>query len=650
MHKTQANENSSTQISEKSAPGTKERTEPFAELERGVYAALETYSNVHRGSGHYSMVTTHLYEQARGIVLEYLGLNKKKYVVVFCSPARAAVLKSQLKPESYQVISSQDIGLSLGIRALAVKRKALPGGIPFQTGGGTTRIVSPGWVVWADAPDRFEAGTPAIINVITFARALKMIGQSGNKIFRNSSPGKLSGAEILYHDKLDEFTGQKLLHELRQSLIGRGVIVPTEDGPRPFINLDYGASTPTFTPVWNAACQTWRQSGQVQHEIIKEVRSVCAEVLGAPLALYDMIFTSNTTEAVNLVAGSLGREPGQGTEPVVISTLIEHTSNDLPWRSIPGSSLVRLKIDPEGFVDLKELDSLLNAYNRKGQHGNKRVRLMAVSGASNVLGVFNNLKEISRIVHQYGARLLVDGAQMVAHRKVEIERCGIDYLAFSAHKAYAPFGTGVLIFRKGLLNFSPAELELIKSSGEENAGGIAALGKALVLLQRIGLDLILEEEQALTSRALRGMAEIPGLRIFGIKDPDSPGFTQKGGVIAFAMKGIFSNKVARELAERSGIGVRYGCHCAHLLVKHLLNVPPALERFQRLIAILFQGVTFPGLARVSLGIGNSEEDIDTLIKVLGKIVREPRSLRQKDLKKQMNDFVMDSAGRVYFQL
>ena len=93
-------------------------------------------------------------------------------------------------------------------------------------------------------------------------------------------------------------------------------------------------------------------------------------------------------------------------------------------------------------------------------------------------------------------------AQLVAHRKVEMEKCGIDYLAFSAHKVYAPFGTGVLVVRKGLLNFSPAELELIKSSGEENAGGIAALGKALVLLQRIGLDLIREEEQALTGHGI----------------------------------------------------------------------------------------------------------------------------------------------------
>ena len=150
-------------------------TDPFTELERSVQAALETYANVHRGSGHNSQVTTHLYEQAREIVLEYLGLDKTNYIVLFSTPRRAEKLQAQLKTGSYRVVSSQDIGLPLGIRALAVKRKALPRSVPFQTGGGTARLVSPGWVVWAKAPDNFEAGTPAIINVIAFASALQII-------------------------------------------------------------------------------------------------------------------------------------------------------------------------------------------------------------------------------------------------------------------------------------------------------------------------------------------------------------------------------------------------------------------------------------------------------------------------------------------
>jgi len=228
-----------------------------------------------------------------------------------------------------------------------------------------------------------------------------------------------------------------------------------------------------------------------------------------------------------------------------------------------------------------------------------------------------------------------------------MEKCGIDYLAFSAHKVYAPFGTGVLVTRKGLLNFNPARLELIRSSGEENVIGIAALGKAIVLLQRIGLDLVREEEQALTGRALQGMAEIPGLSIYGLKDPGSPEFARKGGVIGFTLKKMFSNVVADKLAGQGGIGIRYGCHCSHILVKHLLHVSPFLERFQRLIATLFRRVNFPGLARVSFGLENTAEDIDKLIQALGQIARQPRAVPNKNYKQHMDEFTRNAARRVY---
>ena len=633
--------------------------EAFTELGRGVQAALETYANVHRGSGHNSVVSTHLYEQAGGIVLDFLGLNGHKYVIIFCAARRAELLKAQLKPGSYRSLSSQEIGLPLGVWALAVARKTLPKGAPFQTGGGTARLVSPGWVIWAKAPDKFEAGTPAIVNVIAFAVALRLIQRFGKDAFRDAvaakpaSAAKLAAAEILYHDEVEKYSGRKLLAELRQTLIGRDVRVPTVEGAKPFVNLDNAASTPTFEPIWNAVCQTWRQPGQVQGEIVDEVRSICAEVLGAPLAAYDVIFTSNTTEAINLVAESLRNEAEPGIESVVLNTFLEHNSNELPWRTKPGVSLIRLPVDAEGFIDLNEMETLLRAYNQEGPHdqsgtsGSARIKLVAVSGASNVLGTFNDLAEISRIVHRYGARLLVDAAQLVAHRRVEMAAWGIDYLAFSAHKVYAPFGTGALLARKGLLRFGSSELELIRSSGEENVGGVAALGKALVLLQRIGLDVIQAEEQALTGRALAGLAQIPGLTIYGIKAPDSSRFARKGGVIAFDLKGILPSRVAKELAAQGGIGVRYGCHCAHLLIKRLVGIPPLLERLQGLIVTLLPQVNLPGVVRVSLGIENSEADVDMLIQALGEIARKPRAGNTKNVQQQMDDFTKAAAGRVY---
>jgi len=642
---------------ETSVPKDNESAEAFVELELGVHAALETYSNVHRGSGHNSMVTTHLFDQARNIVLEYLELNRDSYIVIFCTPRRAVVFTKLLLPENYQLLSSADIGLALGVRALAVKRKALPKGVPFETGGGTTKLISKDWVIWADAPDMFEAGTPAIINIIAFARALRMVQQYGKDIFLGSVVVKKTAAEIEYHDKLEKYTGRELLKELRLNLIERVIKVPTMKGEQPFVNFDNSASTPTFTPIWNAYLQSWRQTGQKRQEIISEVKTICAEMLGAPLTDYDLIFTSNTTEAINLAAESLSLESVNSTGPVVLNTLLEHSSNDLPWRAVPDCSLIRLSVDDEGFIDLNELDSLLKAYNQEGQYGLKRIRLIAVSGASNVLGVCNNLKEISLITHQYGARLLVDAAQLIAHRKVNMEECGIDYLAFSAHKVYAPFGCGVLMVRKGLLKFNTEELELIQSSGEENAGGIAALGKAFVLLERIGMDLIREEEKALTVRALRGLAKIPGIKVYGIKDPESPLFAHKLGVIVFGLKGMVSIRVANELALRGGIGVRFGCHCAHIIVKHLLQVSPSLERFQRLIQTVFPKLRLPGLVRISLGIENCEEDVDRLLLVLSEIASPKEGsttmqnqsdiLSRKEVKQQMGDFAVAAALRVY---
>jgi hypothetical protein len=252
--------------------------EAFAELGRGVHAALETYSNVHRGSGHNSLASTHLYEQAREIVLDYLRLDKDRHTVIFCSPRRAELLQARLGRMSCRTVSSRDFGLPLGLRALAVGRNALPAGTPFQPGGGTARLVSAGWVVWAKAPDKFEAGTPAIVNVIAFAKALRLIQHFGHDAFQDAvaeKPAvaeKLAATEILCHDELEKYSGRELLDELRQTLIGRSVRVPTVEGARPYINLDNGASTPTFAPIWDAVCQTWRQPRQPEHTPNRDCR------------------------------------------------------------------------------------------------------------------------------------------------------------------------------------------------------------------------------------------------------------------------------------------------------------------------------------------------------------------------------------------
>ncbi len=628
-------------------------------IEKGVFAALETYSNVHRGTGHFSRVTTHLFEQARKIVLEYLGLNKRIYSVVFCTPYRAEIFKSNLDPDSFRQISSKDFGLSFGVRAIVVKKATLRKTNLMHTGGGTARLMSPEWVVWESGPDRFEAGTPAIINIIAFARTLLIARKTGKEYFQIQHSEKSVANKILYHDDFENYTGIQLLNRLRETRFGNNIAVPTTKGKKSFVNLDYAASTPTFRPIWDVVSQVWRQPEKIQKEIIPDVKSICADFFGAPETDYEVIFTSNTTEAINIAAENFNRLKEPDFEPVLVTTLLEHSSNDLPWRMLPGSTLLRLTANKSGFLDLLELEKLLCNYNRDHLFGIKRIHLVAVSGASNVLGTCNELKEISRIVHNYGANLLVDAAQLVAHRKIDMMDNGIDYLAFSAHKVYAPFGSGALVVKRNLLNFKQRELQLIQASGEENIGGIAAMGKALMFITRIGFEQIEKEEQNLTKRLINGLKEIPGIIIHGIADTNSKEFKKRGGVVIFHFKGTDSGSVAKKLAMQGGIGVRYGCHCSHILVKHILGVGPNLERFQRFFVNVFPKIQLPGVARISFGIGTTEEEIDMIIKVLkdigDKLVKKTgtpgnEELPRSRVKKQIHEFIKDMSFKVYDQI
>jgi selenocysteine lyase/cysteine desulfurase len=618
----------------------------WAELERSVYAALETYSNVHRGTGQHSIVSTALYERARQIVLEHLDLDPERHVVIFGSPWRAELLRAELDPASVRVVSSRALGLPLGLRALAVERDALPGGVPVQTGGDAVELVMPRAVVWAQAPYRFEAGTPSIVNAVTLAKALRSgihPAEAGLSPHKELSPeaARAAASNLLHDDRLPA-SGRALLHALRRTLIGRDSRVPTSAGPRRYVNLDHGASTPTFQPIWDAVRRVWRAPQAVQREIVRQSAEIVAGFLGAPLDEYEVLFCSNTTEALNLAALNLSAlnlaasnrahaEPN--VEPVVLNTEMEHHSNELPWRYVRGASLVRLPVDGEGFLNRTELEHTLRSYNVLHEHGRRRVRLVAVSGASNVLGSFNDLRPIGKLAHRYGAQFLVDGAQLVAHRRVDVERDEIDYLAFSGHKLYAPFGSGALVARRSRVALNPFVLSAIRASGEENAAGIAALAKAMALLQRIGMDLVEAEERVLTRRTLGGLAGIrvggeAAFRVYGACDPDAPGLDDKGPVIVFESVTTPHNLVAKELGERAGIGVRDGCFCAHEIVRELIHIHPIRTWIGAAglhLAPAFFRTILPGVVRVSLGLENEARDVEALIEALAEIARAPRS-------------------------
>jgi selenocysteine lyase/cysteine desulfurase len=174
------------------------------------------------------------------------------------------------------------------------------------------------------------------------------------------------------------------------------------------------------------------------------------------------------------------------------------------------------------------------------------------------------------------------------------------------------------------LKFTTEELDGLRESGEENAGGIAAMGKAMIILKRIGLDIIAEEEQALTKQLIRGLKQIHKLKIYGIQDENPDEFSKRGGVVSFSIDNAVSTGIAEKLAYRGGIGVRGGCHCAHILIKHLLKIPPFVQKLQKVIVTLFPNMELPGVVRVSLGIENTEQDIDEVINALKQIRNKPQ--------------------------
>lgn len=607
-------------------------SEAYKELEKALFITLKTYSNVHRGTGHNSMITTALFEHSRDIILEYFKLDKNQYEVVFCSPFRLSLFKSQLKSIDYYVLSSKEFGLPLGVRAIAVKKKHLQKCSPIFTGGGMIKHVTSNYVVWADLPERFEAGTPNIVSIIGFARFIQLTKNTDRNLFKKKSKGAKLLKEHFYSDRILDKSGEKLFNELKKLLIGHQNLVPTMNGLKNFINLDNAASTRTFSPIWNTYFDVFKQPFDSYGSIIQEVKGMCAKFLNAPSGEYDVIFTYNTTEAINIVALSLIKESRQNKRIVILNTAMEHHSNELPFRYVPGAKLIRVSVDDEGFINLRELERILIEYNQTCKHGNDKIQLVAISAISNILGAVNDLQSISQIVHKYGAKLIVDGAQLVAHHKTDIKDNNIDYFVFSGHKMYAPFGSGVLVVRRGLLSFDAKKLKQIKSSGEENVAGIAALGMAMVLLEKIGMNLIKNHEKKLIKLTLDGLNELSDIVIFGIQSSKSVNFNKKGSIISFNLREVPHNLAAKELAEIRGIGIRDGCFCAHILIQQILKLQKIRVIGARMTSIIIPEKTsmcLPGTLRISFGIENDSTDVRALLQTIEKIDQKPRSLINK---------------------
>jgi selenocysteine lyase/cysteine desulfurase len=397
---------------------------------------------------------------------------------------------------------------------------------------------------------------------------------------------------------------------------------------RRYVNLDYAASTSALPEVWNAveAFMPWyssvhRGSGiksQVATEALEGTRDVVAEFVGAPSG-HDVIFLRNTTEAINVLAGAL--PPGTR----VLSSPVEHHANMLPWR----------RHDLHMLPFPESADALCAACEHALRSARPGIDLVAVTGASNVTGEVWPLRRLADIAHRHGAQLFIDGAQLAPHRPIDMAAAGVDFLALSGHKLYAPFGAGALVgpvSRLGdatpLLHGGGA-IKLVTlddviwanaperhEAGSPNVVGVVALGAACRALRALGMDAVAEHERTLADRLRRGLATVPGLEQLSLWNGDD---VDRVGVASFTLPGCRHPLLAAILSAEHAIGVRHGCFCAHLLITRLLGVADGEVR--RLRAALEAGDTppLPGAVRASLGLGTTEADVARLTDALNDI-------------------------------
>lgn len=425
---------------------------------------------------------------------------------------------------------------------------------------------------------------------------------------------------------------------LRSRIVGIDQQVPVLDGSRrPYINLDNAASTPVLRDVLDTVNRfmDWYSSvhrgagfkSQVSTLAYEEARGIVADFVGANRAEHVVIFGKNATEAINKVSWRLNLS----ADDVVLVSQMEHHSNDLPWRA--QARVAHIAVDDQGVLDEDHLDSLLC------RHAG-RVRLVAVTGASNVTGYMPDIHRLARRVHAAGAQILVDCAQLAPHRRIDMRGLNdpehLDYITLSAHKMYAPFGTGALIGRRDTFEHGEPEhrgggtIEFVATdsvtwaqapdrdeAGTPNVVGAIALAASIRALSDIGMDGIATHEAALRTYAIERLTRIPGLRLHGTGGSESG--SRHMGVIPFTLSSQPHGLIAAALSAEYGIGVRNGCFCAHPYLIRLLGIE--LDRVSELRSSMSEGnrSAVPGLVRISFGMYNSKDDIDQLAAALLQI-------------------------------
>lgn len=374
---------------------------------------------------------------------------------------------------------------------------------------------------------------------------------------------------------------------------------------KPLVYLDNGATTQKPLAVIESYDNVYRKVNSNIHRGVHHLSNVCTDLyeqarrtvarhLGASDPT-EIVFTRNTTEAINLVAYAYGDKfVGEGDE-VVVSEM-EHHSNIVPWQLLcqrKGATLRVAKVSDKGELMLDQLDSILS----------ERTKIVSIAHVSNVMGTVNDVRKVCELAHSVGAVAVVDAAQSVPHKAIDVKAIGCDFLAFSGHKVYAPLGSGALYGRRELLDamnpwmgggemidkvsFSGttfAEPPLKFEAGTPDYAAAIALGAALDFVDNIGMDVIEKHEQNLVRRTIEGLEAIGDVRIVGQADDHS-------SAVSFLVGSIHPYD-AGMILDKLGIAVRTGHHCAQ----------PLMDRF---------GIS--GTVRASFAVYSTEAEVDALL-------------------------------------
>ena len=419
--------------------------------------------------------------------------------------------------------------------------------------------------------------------------------------------------------------------KLPLALVGDRSLVPCVDGvSRPYLGLDAAASTSSlpsvldrvveFLPSYSSVHRGAGYKSQLATARYEDARDAALAFAGREGSDDVAIICRNTTEAINHLVYRLRLGP----DDVVVTTVVEHHANLLPWSRVATCRYVECGSD--GTFTIGDVEAALDL--------TPRPRVLTISGASNITGWMPPVEEIITIAHSRGIPVMVDGAQLAPHRPLPRDA---DFIVWSGHKMYAPFGTGVLIGPRGAFSdgdpflagggavdmvdldevvwTAPPERE---EAGSPNVVGAVALHAAIDALTELGWERIIEHDRSL-ARALRGgLAAIGGVRVLG---PDLA--TDTLPVAAFTVDNVPFALVAARLSAEFGIGVRHGCFCAHPYLTRLLGL--SHDEVARFRADVRHGDrrALPGAVRASCGINTDGDDIERLLVAVRRIAAEP---------------------------